>query len=212
LRLHTYLDANGAFDFERYRQIQEARNLQKIGSVWADEKVIQVLAQFAVANLETITFGLCHGTRKGLEQQWFSQYTRAYFLGTEISRTACDFPNTIQWDFHDVKEEWVGNVDVIYSNSWDHTYDPRLCFTNWMRCLRPGGFCFLEHARDHWEDKTSIADPFGISLAELLLLLTELGHGSFYVRTILSEFPLRKASRESHNVVVVEKARQDLIL
>jgi hypothetical protein len=212
LHLYQYVDPNGAFDYEKYRTIQERGNLRKIDQVWADEGVIESLAGFALANLDRVTFGLCHGTRRGLEQAWFSQYTGAYFLGTEISNSACDFPNTIKWDFHEVNEGWLGNVDVIYSNSWDHSYDPKRCFTNWMLCLRPGGFCFLEHDVTHTEDYTSRLDPFGISLPELLLLLTDLGQGSFFVRTILSEFPLSKKRRRSLNVIVVEKARQVLKL
>ena len=211
MRLHTYVDAHGEFDYARYRNIQENGNLQKIESVWANQGVIEALSRFALANLGQLSFGLCHGTRRGLEQSWFSQYTGANFLGTEISRTACDYPNTIQWDFHEVKEEWLDKVDVIYSNSWDHAYDPQRCFTNWMRCLRPGGFCFLEHTWAHLEDMATELDPFGISLPELLLLLTDIGRGTFFVRTILSEFPSEMAIEAMLKVVVVERASRDLV-
>ncbi|MEJ0015745.1 MAG: hypothetical protein WDN25_04115 [Acetobacteraceae bacterium] len=45
-------------------------------------------------------------------------------LGTEISDTATQSSTTIQWDFHEVKPEWLNSVDFIYSVSWDHRYDP----------------------------------------------------------------------------------------
>jgi hypothetical protein len=212
MRVQGYVDANGRFDYEKYRKVQEEGNIRKLGSVWADENLIRELSKFALANLDSISFGLCHGTRRGLEQLWFSKYTGGEFLGTEISRTAIQFPNTIQWDFHDVKEEWLESVDVIYSNSWDHSFDPKLCFTNWMRCLRPGGFCFLEHTRQHWEDQISELDPFGISLSELVFLLTEIGMGAFFVRTILSDLlPDRPKHLSRLNVVVVEKANGALV-
>ena len=35
-------------------------------------------------------------------------------IDTEISETAEQFPNTIQWDFHKVKPEWLSSVDFIY--------------------------------------------------------------------------------------------------
>jgi hypothetical protein len=212
MRLHSFTDSNGKFDYEKYRRIQEEGNIRKIKNVWADENVIHYLAKFAAANLDTILFGLCHGTRRGLEQAWFSKYTGAFFLGTEISSTATDFPNTIQWDFHNIKDDWIESVDVIYSNSWDHSYDPSLCFTNWMRCLRPGGFCFLEHASVHGDDEITELDPFGISLPELVLLLTDLSRGVFYVRGIISEFAFERPKYlSSLNVVVVEKALGGLV-
>lgn len=212
MRLFSYVDSAGRFDYEEYRRIQEKGNIRKIESVWADEYAIRTLSQFALANLETIKFGLCHGTRRGLEQAWFAKHTSAPFLGTEISRTASQFPNTIQWDFHDVKDEWIGAIDVIYSNSWDHSYDPRRCFTNWMRSLRPGGLCFLEHSSLHGEEGATTLDPFGISLPELVWLLTDLGRGSFFVRAIISEAEFERPTRHNNlNVIVVEKAARELI-
>ncbi|MBK6621188.1 MAG: hypothetical protein IPG32_10020 [Saprospirales bacterium] len=45
-------------------------------------------------------------------------------IGTEISDSASKFSHTIEWDFHEVKPEWIGRADFIYSNSFDHSYDP----------------------------------------------------------------------------------------
>ena len=64
-----------------------------------------------------------------VEQQYFKDSfsklnINVNVLGTEISSTATNYPNTIEWDFHDVKEEWVSNVDIVYSNSIDHSYKP----------------------------------------------------------------------------------------
>lgn len=211
MKLFRYVDANGNFDYKKYRAAQEAGNIKKINNVWANESVIQYLSGFARLNISNIKFGLCHGTRRGLEQQWFSKYTNAPFIGTEISSTAAEFDNTIQWDFHEAKEEWLGNTSIVYSNSWDHSYDPHKCFRAWMSCLEPGGMLMLEHARQHWDDQASELDPFGISLPELVVLLTEIGGGAYFVRTILSDFP---GDRPKHlqrlNVVVVERARHAL--
>jgi hypothetical protein len=46
-------------------------------------------------------------------------------MGTEISDTAGQFPYTIQWDFHKTKAEWIDATDFIYSNCFDHSYDPQ---------------------------------------------------------------------------------------
>ena len=46
-------------------------------------------------------------------------------IGTEIASDAENrFPNTIEWDFHNVKDEWLNNVDFIYSNSFDQQIVP----------------------------------------------------------------------------------------
>jgi hypothetical protein len=45
----------------------------------------------------------------------------------------------------EVKPEWVGAVDFIYSNSFDHTYDPQKCLDAWVSCLTRCGVCVIEH-------------------------------------------------------------------
>ena len=57
------------------------------------------------------------------------------FLGTGVSDLATQFPHTIQWDFHDVEPEWLDSADVIYSNSFDHSYAPQRCLDAWMPYL-----------------------------------------------------------------------------
>ena len=96
---------------------------------------------------------MCHGTRNGSEQISFKQALKktgheVNILGTEISDTATQFPNTIQWDFHNVKEEWKGSVCFIYSNSLDHSYDPVLCLRSWMSCIKDGGKIYLQRGED----------------------------------------------------------------
>merc|ERR1711920_1130260 len=108
-------------------------------------------------------------------------------LGTEISDTAEQFPNTIQWDFHNAKAEWLSAADFIYSNSLDHAFDPLRALTQWMRCLQPRGVLFLEHCSGHSEigvihdeDTRDLqsngrymsgSDMFGASFSEYLRLI-----------------------------------------
>jgi hypothetical protein len=98
----------------------------------------------------------------------------AEVLGTEISASATQFPNTIEWDFHDVKPEWVGSVDFVYSNALDHSYNPEMCLTQWMSCLKPGGYCILHWSTGH---RTSNPwDPFGAELEEYRTMIDGLGY------------------------------------
>jgi hypothetical protein len=62
----------------------------------------------------------------------------------------------------------------MYSNSWDHTYDPDLLFRRWSECLSPSGRLYLSYTDLHSERgvvETSKSDPFGCSLDELMQIV-----------------------------------------
>ena len=187
MKQFSYVMADGTFDYERYRRVQTLANKAKIGSQWAQEPCIAFLSGYIIGVIGTPAFGLCHGTRSGAEQAWFTKYCGCSVLGTEISDTASQFPETIEWDFHEVKPEWLGAVDFIYSNSWDHSYDPVKLFNAWMSCLRPGGLCLLEHTPSHTD--ANEMDPLGMSLEEMVGLLTNLGVGRWHVKQVLRDGP-----------------------
>jgi hypothetical protein len=181
--LHKYRKPDGSFDYDHYRQIQIEGNHRKLGNVWVTEENIAYLADYL--RLRNPRFGICHGTRRGKEQEWFGKYLGCEVIGTEISDTALQFPNTIQWDFHQVKPEWLGAVDFIYSNSFDHSYDPERCLTAWMSCIRAGGVCIIEHSNMHDTMGASELDPFGASINLMPYLVATWSKGKFAVREIL---------------------------
>lgn len=181
--LHRYLKADGSFDYEQYRRVQIDGNHRKISNIWVVEENIAFLADYLRSGLPK--FGICHGTRRGREQEWFRKYLQCDVIGTEISDTAQQFPHTIQWDFHEVKPEWIGAVDFIYSNSFDHSYDPEKCLNAWMSCLRPGGVCILEHSNMHDTMGATELDPFGASINLMPYLIVSWSNGKFAVRRIL---------------------------
>ena len=129
--LYEYFDSEGKFDYQQYKQIQIETNKSKLDQIWAKEENISFLSQYIKSKIGIPKLGICHGTRRGLEQQWFIDNLKCKVIGTEISDTAKQFKNTIQWDFHKVKDEWLDHVDFIYSNSLDHSYDPQKVF----KCL-----------------------------------------------------------------------------
>jgi len=146
--LHKYKD------YEDYKYKQTLANKKKINLTWADPIILHIVADFVMTRNPDVAFGLCHGTRRGVEQMQLMQDFRFFgkeveVLGTEISDTATQFPCTIEWDFHDVKDEWLNNVDFIYSNSIDHSYDPPKCLDAWMSCLNEAGVCILEWGDQH---------------------------------------------------------------
>jgi hypothetical protein len=183
--LYRYIKPDGSFDYERYRSIQEQGNKTKIDQVWVIEENIAFLADYLRRHLSNIRFGICHGTRRGKEQEWFRKYLQCEVIGTELSETATNFPHTIHWDFHNTKPEWIGKVDFIYSNSFDHSYDPENCLNAWMSCVRKGGFCIIEHTSNHTPKAADELDPFGADIVQMPYLITKWGQGNYGVRQLL---------------------------
>lgn len=194
--LYDYTGPDGTFDYARYRQIQIDGNKRKLDRVWAIEENIHFLAHYILERNPRPEFGICHGTRRGLEQQWFSSVLQCPVIGTEISDTATQFPNTIQWDFHQVKPEWLGSVDFIYSNSFDHSYDPETCLNAWMSCLKPGGVCILERGDSDGVLHSNRLDPFGAELMHMPYLIARWGKGAYVVREILDAVAKPSTVRE----------------
>lgn len=103
-----------------------------------------LIASLAKAGLRPKSV-LCHVTRNGAEQQFFRErLPKAEIIGTEISDTATQFPMAIQWDFHEVRLEWRSAFVLVFSNSWDHTYDPDKLFPTWLSCVAGNGALVLE--------------------------------------------------------------------
>lgn len=170
---------------EEYVAAQVEANRRKLDRTWAREANMVFLAGWLREHVEPLRFGLCHGTRRGAEQRWLMEHLPGCrVLGTEISDTAEQFPDTIRWDFHEVKDEWLGACDFVYSNSWDHARDPERCIRAWMSCLRPGGVCVLEHTPRHAEGADA-ADPFKASLPALVERLLRWGDGAWAPRWLL---------------------------
>lgn len=203
--LYSYLKSDGTLDYDHYVRIQQDGNKSKIEKFWVLEENIAFLATYIQNTIGQITSGICHGTRRGKEQEWFGQYLRCdNVIGTEISETATQFPKTIHWDFHNVKPEWVNKIDFIYSNSFDHSYDPKKCLDAWMSCLHPGGLCIIEHTDGHSPDRAEALDPFGAHLVQMPYLITLWGEGHYGVRQIL-DAPRKREGLEYTAFIVIQK-------
>lgn len=162
-------------DYETYRNVQIAGNKAKLKKQFVKESHIQALAEHLNRTCGKTSFGICHGTRRGLEQEWFRQYLTGDcdVIGTEISDTASQFPNTTQWDFHDENPEWQARADFVYSNAWDHAVEPGRAFSSWARSTRIGGLILLDHTRRHAPKAANALDPFGATLNALCDFLNQ---------------------------------------
>ena len=163
--------------YEEYKEAQTYHNKRKITSTWADEATLSTIANMLLSKNQAVT-GLCHGTRNGFEQNFFNyNYNNFNVIGTDISDSATDFDNSIQWDFHDEKEEWENNFDFVYSNSLDQSWKPKLAVSTWIKQLKPTGLLFIEHTKYHGPEYAGAMDPFGAKPTALPYILSDwFGH------------------------------------
>ena len=156
--------------YEEYVKAQERGNKQKLYShSGTGPEVIAEIRKRVPSALNV----LCHGTRGGQEQQFFKQqYPLAYVVGSEISSTAKEIPDTVQWDFSKVKKDWINCFDIIYSNSFDHSICPEETIDVWMNQLNDTGSLILEmHIADRpgWEPNAT--DPLAYQRQDIIDLI-----------------------------------------
>lgn len=200
--LHEYRKDDGTFDYEKYRQVQIEGNKIKLDYVWVREDNIKFLSNYLRKTIGQPAFGICHGTRRGKEQEWFRKYLDCEVIGTEISDTAESFPHTIHWDFHEAKPEWLESVDFIYSNALDHSYDPEKCLNVWMSCLKKGGVCIIEHSSG--DEAASELDPFAAAIVLLPYLILKWSRGAYGIRELI-EAPSKGSCVNYLSFIVLQK-------
>lgn len=165
--------------YEEYRQVQIYHNLRKLKRVWADPQTLDLLADELIARLGSGPLrGLCHGTRNGFEQNHLNaQHPGWAVTGTDISPSAADFLNSVVWDFHDERAEWLGAFDFVYSNSLDQSWQPRVALETWLGQVRPGGVVVIEHSDEQSPLAAGEMDPFGVRPQVVPYVLAEwFGH------------------------------------
>ena len=172
-------------NYKEYVKMQIKKNERKLDHVWVNGGELLLVSQKIKQYIPDAKFGICHGVRNAWEVKRLKSLLNIEVIGTDIAPSATKFPNTIQWDFHDIKDEWRNSVDFIYSNSFDHSYDPRMCLDQWMKCVKKGkGVCFI-----HWmstnANKIDGADCFAGTLKdyrkifnEKYKIIEEFGHKS----------------------------------
>jgi len=161
-------------EYREYVQAQTDANKRKITRIFEYEENIEFLSNYLKKTLNRIDYGICHGTRRGKEQEWFNKNLNCNVFGTEISETAAQFPNTIQWDFHQIKSEWINHFDFIYSNSLDHSYDIPYCISQWSKCLRSNGILIINGSTTHNTFFSNNADVGGYSKKKIQEIISSI--------------------------------------
>lgn len=158
--------------YEDYVAAQTEANVRKIKNVWVKESTISDISK----NSPFASAIICHGTRNATEQKYFKKYfPNAEIIGTEISYTAKDFPMTVQHDFHELLQEWNDHFDILYSNSFDHSYDPEKCLSTWKSQIHSNGRIYIEISFNNDINRSKKSDPLEISESEFLELADSIG-------------------------------------
>lgn len=92
--------------------------------------------------------------------------------------------------FDDMPEEWNGLFFIVYSNSFDQSYDPYRTATEWVRVTQPGGFLIIAFDT---QKQPSTTDPVGGLSVEDIKKLFE-GETVYYTPrgSVYSEIIIRK--------------------
>jgi hypothetical protein len=183
--LLTYQHDYGTDGYEKYRRTQILHNKRKINQVWADEETLGIIASYIKTHVPVVRAGICHGTRRGYEQAEFSRQLGCPVIGTEISDSASQFANTVQWDFHEQKDEWRNRFSFVYSNSIDQAFEPQKALSTWAAQLEESGLLFLDHTMLHSAAGASEMDPFGAHPMVMPYLLFKWGSNEYRLVDIL---------------------------
>jgi len=147
--MKTYKHKN----YDDYVIAQSVENKKKMKLVFAEEEEIKFLSSYIKEEVNLLNFGICHGVRNGWEVRKFREFLKVEIIGTEISDTAEIFDYVIQWDFHNIQDEWIDSVDFIYSNAFCYSNKPKHCLNQWMKCIKEDGICIIEWTWHHSEKR-----------------------------------------------------------
>lgn len=179
--LHDYGDGG----YESYRKTQIFHNKRKIDHVWADDETLKIVANYVSDRLGTATAGICHGARNGYEVEKLSALLGSQVIGTDISDTAGNYENMIQWDFHERNDKWINKFGFVYSNSLDHAFDPEKALAIWAEQITDNGLIFIEHTTGHMPAEASEMDPFGAHPMLIPYLFFEWGKDKYRLEEII---------------------------
>lgn len=161
-------------NYNEYLKSQKEAFDRKFKNVWAREENIKVIADY-IKNLTKIEMGVCHGVRQGFEIEWFIKNLNCYVIGTEIGGN-CGKANILHWDFNKENPDLINRFDFIYSNSFDHAYNPEITINIWKRQLRKNGLIILEYDKrqEHTGEVSkgvNKTDPISLKIKELQELI-----------------------------------------
>lgn len=179
------IDLNYQYLYQDYLADQIQINQRKIrnmkpGHSWVKPIELSMLA--SRIKYYGLARGVCHGARTGAEVRTLRGLTGAYIFGTDISPTAKNYEFMIMADMNQVKPAWRNYFDFVYSNSFDHAFDPAVTIEAWKAQLKPGGFLFLHWSEEH--AKVNKINRVGGSMQKLLEFMNDRMYYSAFIEPI----------------------------
>ena len=196
MKLYQYKDYNDYVN----AQIEACKKKHK--NIWVNEENINFLSEYLA--FSGPLNGLCHGVRQGMEQLYFMKYLpNCKVIGTEIGDT--DAAHTIKWDFNKVNNDWQNKFDFIYSNSFDHAFNPEKTLNVWAGQVRSGGFIILEYDQrnEHTGEiskKCNKVDPVSVKVDELIKLIPKWIPGA-KIKHVL-DMPVIKCGNYQKSIII----------
>ncbi len=166
-------------DYVDAQRVTTCRKMQRAYKrCFAVDSVVDNIVEYHCDVADKPVYGLCHGVRYGEELDKFEKkFGGGVWIGTEIVSELCDDVRIFNYDFSWVKDGWIGNFDLIYSNSFDHARYPRKVAKAWISCLSPSGRLYVEWSP--WHNKlggrSAKADCFAASADEYMKIFQKAG-------------------------------------
>lgn len=180
-------------DYNHYLEVQIEANKAKFHCQWVGHETIEEI--YRLVRAKKI---LCHGVRNGGEMFVFDAlYEPEHIVGTDIAPTVNKLEEKFevyQHDFHDRLIDYVDYFDLVYTNSFDHSYAPRVALSTFNEQLVVGGHLAIELMVGDNNGSCEM-DPLEISIEEYKELLKEIDH------VVTSEFDTEYVHGRGHVIV-----------
>jgi hypothetical protein len=186
-------------DYARYVRGQSSVNREKFALTSLTAGEARSIADYYRANrrkalLRNSFFGLCLGVRNGAEIRALSRHLGRRVIGVDISDTIMQVPNGFWCDFSHCPNLWKGQVDFLYSNSYDHALDLDATLASWGSLLSLDGLMFLQFTATH-------AKEIGMDVNKFRNKLNSHGLEVIAVMTLETSRGYKRMTEDLHNIV-----------
>jgi len=170
-------------DYKEYLETQIETNILKSrgfgsGHCWAHDSELKAIGAMIV-NEAPSTLGICHGVRTGHEVRVLRGYLQSDVIGTDLETNG--FSDVYKWDFNQQNDEWVGRFGWVYSNAFDHCYDPEHTLEVWVDQTMVDGFVILHWTAEH--EKINRVNCIGGGVNELEEVVDRINCSLTYLKT-----------------------------
>jgi len=198
--------------YDDYLKIQKNASLERVGITWTQkDKIAYLCKNYLSLKFKKIKSGICHGARKENEILWFKSALKGCdVIGTDIIDRASNTLGLVQWDFNKENKDWQKRFDFVFSNSLNHSPDPKTTLYAWISQIKLSGIIIVEF-NPQIETTLNKVSCFTFSIADLINDVREWTSGKYQV-TQKIEFPAMKKSNAKNKTsyLIIERMNKDV--